>query len=150
LDNIGFNSIVKAQKYKNSGDPLWPEGGVNVCINPVAFPNYVTLEKSNASSMIAVWDDLRNETTNQKDIYCAKIGSNGTLVNTVSATYYTATNGNWNNPATWAGNVVPPAGAVVVVKNAVTVNVNITCTTLTVQAPGSLTILTGFTVTVLQ
>ena len=58
--------------------------------------------------------------------------------------------GNWNTPATWVGNAVPPAGADVIIKHLVTGNLTTTCNSLSVQSPGSLTVTTGVKITVLH
>ena len=55
--------------------------------------------------------------------------------------YITVANGNWNNPSTWEGGVVPPYNAIVLVKHAVIVTVNASCFSLKVQQPGGSVIL---------
>jgi hypothetical protein len=57
--------------------------------------------------------------------------------------YFTSANGNWNNPATWVGNNVPPPGATVVIKHIVTGNVNINCQALKLEPGGQLNIQPG-------
>jgi hypothetical protein len=64
--------------------------------------------------------------------------------------FFTASDGNWTNPATWAGGIVPPADADVVILNNVTVNTNVTCNTLSVHQPASVNVLPGVTLTVLH
>ncbi len=60
-----------------------------------------------------------------------------------NGTYITISNGDWNNPATWQGGIVPPATAAVVIKNSVALTSDITCKTITVKSPGSLDIHSG-------
>jgi hypothetical protein len=63
---------------------------------------------------------------------------------TIDNTYTTKANGNWNDPATWVGGLVPPNGADVIVQNIVTVTANVSCNSLTVEPPaGNLTVNTG-------
>ncbi|MEO8763857.1 MAG: reprolysin-like metallopeptidase [Ginsengibacter sp.] len=47
--------------------------------------------------------------------------------------YISKANGNWNNPATWLGGVVPSAGVDVIVQHTVTVTAIASCYSLTVQ-----------------
>jgi hypothetical protein len=69
--------------------------------------------------------------------------------NTYAATYISAADGNWDNPATWLGGVVPPAGVKVIVRHHVNANVNTSCYSLTVElGTGMLTVKTGINVTV--
>jgi hypothetical protein len=143
-----INYPIKAQKINGQGQLQWTAGGILVCNRPGVNPYSPVLAKSNGNSVIALWADERNYATNAIDIYAAKIDGNGSLVTAV--VYTSIANGNWNNPGTWQGNMVPPAGADVVIKTAVIANVDATCNTLTVQAPGSLTVNTGVHVTVLH
>ncbi|MEO6549350.1 MAG: hypothetical protein ABIN94_15215 [Ferruginibacter sp.] len=138
--------ILKAQKINNSGSALWDPSGVPVCTNPGANPNGPVIIKSDGTNTIIGWVDERNMA--DLDIYDAKLATSGILVNTVS--YTSAANGNWNLPATWIGNVVPPADADVIIKHLVTANVTTTCNSLSVLTPGSLTVNSGIHITVLH
>jgi len=62
--------------------------------------------------------------------------------------YVTVADGNWNDPSVWQDNMVPQANADVIVKNNITVNTNVTCNSLKVIQPASVTVLTGFNITV--
>jgi hypothetical protein len=63
---------------------------------------------------------------------------------TITGPYITKANGNWNNPATWLGGVVPSAGVDVVVQHLVSVTANASCYSLTIQpSGGNLTVNTG-------
>jgi hypothetical protein len=63
---------------------------------------------------------------------------------TITGPYVTKANGNWNNPATWLGGVVPSAGVDVVVEHVVSVTANASCYSLTIQpSAGNLTVNTG-------
>ena len=64
--------------------------------------------------------------------------------------FITAANGNWSDPATWQGNVVPTEGAYIIVRHNLTVNVNTTCYGLWAEEPGGLTVGPGITFTVLH
>ncbi len=62
----------------------------------------------------------------------------------ITGPYITKANGNWNNPSTWMGGVVPTAGVDVIVKHVVSVTANASCYSLTIQpAVGNLTVNTG-------
>ena len=52
---------------------------------------------------------------------------------TIAGPYITNANGNWNNPSTWLGGVVPTAGVDVVVQHVVAVTANASCYSLTIQ-----------------
>jgi hypothetical protein len=66
-----------------------------------------------------------------------------------AAGYFTINNGNWNDPATWAGGIVPPADAAVIVRHNITVTANATCYTLTIEQPGGgITVNTGVVLTI--
>ena len=68
--------------------------------------------------------------------------SNGNF--TITGPYITKANGNWNNPSTWLGGVVPSAGVDVVVQHVVSVTANASCYSLTIQpASGNLTVNPG-------
>ena len=64
--------------------------------------------------------------------------------------YVTVANGNWNDPSIWENNMVPPPNADIIILNTVIVNVNTTCNSLHVNPPGSVTVSTGVTFTVLH
>ena len=53
----------------------------------------------------------------------------------IAGAYITKANGNWNNPSTWLGGVVPSAGVPVTVQHIVTVTTNASCYSLTIQPP---------------
>jgi len=58
--------------------------------------------------------------------------------------------GNWSNPASWEGNTVPLPNADVIVTTNITVDTDITCNTLKVIPPGSITVLPGVNLVVLH
>ncbi len=143
-------TIAKAQKFNGAGLPQWSDSTV-FCANLQSAPAHPVLTSSFNNTVIAVWEDSRNlqGLDNNKDLYAAKINSDGSLVNS-EAFYSTIADGNWNNPAIWFNNIVPPAGADIVIMNAVVINVDITCNTLAVIAPGTVTVNTGVNVTILH
>ena len=145
VDNNNLTKIL-GQKLDGNGVAQWAANGVNICINPNSYPFEPYICKADSTNMIVVWGDYRN--ADSLEIYGAKITSSGSLVS--SNAYITDADGNWNNPATWIGNIVPPAGVDVIVKNKVTGNLTTTCNTLTVESPGSLNINAGIKVTILH
>lgn len=64
--------------------------------------------------------------------------------------YYSAANGNWDEPATWEKNEVPPANADVIIRHQINATVNTSCNTLKVINPGSLNVKPGIHITVLH
>ena len=148
-DPVSFLSVVKGQKINGNGQLLWTADGVNICNNPVADPlNPFILRSSGTNQMISAWIDFRNSNVSGRDIYCAKIDTNGQLI--TSIVYTSNGSGNWSNPAIWVGNIVPPMGADVIVRHNIVVDINTTCNSLTVQAPGVITVNTGVTLTILR
>ena len=73
-----------------------------------------------------------------------------TLYKILVNAYRTVASGNWSNPACWQNGVVPPPGADVIVVNNITVDQAVTCNTLKVISPGSVTVITGIDLTVLH
>ncbi len=58
--------------------------------------------------------------------------------------FVSANDGNWDNPSTWVGGIVPAAGSVVVVRNNVTVQANASCYSLRLEGPnGNVIVKTG-------
>ncbi len=65
--------------------------------------------------------------------------------------FISANDGNWDNPSTWVGGIVPAAGSVVVVRNNVTVQANASCYSLRIEGPnGNVIVKTGVQFTVLH
>jgi hypothetical protein len=64
--------------------------------------------------------------------------------------YATRASGNWSDPATWEGNIVPPASANIIIRNQVTGDVDTSCNTLKIEYPGSLTVSPGIHLSVLR
>ena len=148
-DSVSFLSVVKGQKINGNGQLLWAADGVNICNNPVADPlNPFIVRSSGSNQMISAWIDYRNSNVSGRDIYCAKIDTNGQLI--TSVVYTSNGSGNWSNPAIWVGNIVPPISADVIVRHNIVVDINTTCNSLTVQAPGVITVNTGVTLTILR
>jgi hypothetical protein len=56
------------------------------------------------------------------------------------ATYITTANGNWNQPATWEGNIVPPEKAGVLIRHNVTVTNNTNTLSIKVAPTGTVTV----------
>ena len=64
--------------------------------------------------------------------------------------YVTVSDGNWNNPATWENGIVPPANADVIILHNIIVNVNASCNSANVHAPGHVTVSPGIIFTILH
>ncbi|MCW3093911.1 MAG: Flagellar hook-length control protein FliK [Ferruginibacter sp.] len=64
--------------------------------------------------------------------------------------YASVADGNWNNPAIWMDNVVPPEGYNVTIRSKVVGNINTTCNSLSIESPGALTVNTGINIAVLH
>ena len=143
------SNVIKAQKINNNAAKQWDTLGVPICYNALSNPANIAIVKSNTSSII-IWTDDRNITLSSADLYAAKLGTNGSLINTTSTGYVTANNGNWNNGATWIGGLVPPYGANVKVLHSITVNTNVACSSIQVILPGAITVFTGSVVTILR
>lgn len=152
FDNVTFTGKIKAQKLNSAGTLQWATGGVDICTNPDASASYPSIAGSSGSNdMIIIWQDQRNtESGGDIDIYSAKVGPAGTLIGSAGTSYITTSNGNWNNPATWTGNNVPPAGADVIIRHNVTGNVNVNCNSIRVQSPGSFNVNPGILIQILK
>lgn len=142
-------NVVDVQKINAAGAIQWGAAGVTVCNAPNVLPNTSRLVNSDNGSAIIVWDDSRNYIANGYDIYASKILSNGVLAGISFSGYSTIANGNWNNPATWQGGLVPPPSAPVLVRHQVLVTVNAICYSAIVEQPGGkITVNGGITFTV--
>ncbi len=81
--------------------------------------------------------DRDNQTLAGGRIHYTPFGYAGFIVGADGAAgYYTVANGNWNDPATWLGGIVPPPDAAVFIRNNITVTTNATCYSMQVQQPG--------------
>ncbi len=58
--------------------------------------------------------------------------------------------GNWSNPANWQNGAVPSPGADVIITTSIIADTNVTCNTLNVVLPGSITVLPGVNLIVLH
>ena len=142
LMRSGTNSI-KSQKLNANGALQWPAAFTIRNTFPVVTNNLL-LTLSEQGNMISIWNDLRDGA--DLAIYTSKILNTGTL----AGNYTTVSNGNWNDPATWLGGIVPPYGAQVVIANNVIVNVNTTCYSLSVLPAGNIHVNTGIQFTILN
>lgn len=72
-------------------------------------------------------------------------------IDATSTTIVSIANGNWNNPGTWDGGVVPSSTSNVIVRHNVLVTANASSYSLTVQPPsGNLVVQTGFVLQILH
>ncbi len=143
------NDFVKAYKLNSAGATQWGGTGLVVCNNPSNIFNDPVITSSDAGSVIIAWSDNRNAALpSEQDIYASKVLTTGVLAGTGVSSYVTAASGNWNNTSTWVGGVVPPLNAVIIIRHDVTGNVNATCASVTLEAPGKLTVNTGIVISV--
>ncbi len=130
------------------GTDLWESSGTQEGTHKVTddiFSSGTTTQYS--QNLVSVGNQLFFTASTIKygrELYAGIISKPGVV------TYFSVTNGNWNNPATWAGNVVPPEGASVIVRHDVTGNVNTTCNELRIEEPGKLNMNAGISISVLQ
>ncbi len=143
------SNFIKAYKLNSAGAILWGAAGITVCSNSSNDYRNPVITLSDAGSVIITWDDSRNlALPSGQDIYASKVLSTGVLAGAISG-YVTVAGGNWSNPAIWAGGVVPPSGAAVQIRHAVSGNVNATCASLVIAQPGgNLSVLNGITISV--
>ncbi len=144
------DQFVRAQKIDPSGSFHWGPDGTLVSAKPYYY-NYSTPELVTGPdhSVIFTWVGLA--TSIDPSVIAAKLLSDGSLSLSPGETYFTTAGGNWNNPAIWAGNKLPPANAVIVVRHPIIVTANTTCYSLKVEPPsGSVTVKTGVKLTVVH
>ncbi|MEO7445723.1 MAG: hypothetical protein ABIT96_10140 [Ferruginibacter sp.] len=142
--STSVNPVLKAQKLNSAGILQWGIAGTDVCNNTLSTPNNPSIILSDVGSFIISWSDNRNSALpSDQDIYASKVLATGVLAGTGSSPYTTVANGNWNNPVIWSGGIVPPVAAVVIIRHNVIGNVNASCASVTVEAPGNLTVNNG-------
>jgi len=78
------------------------------------------------------------------------LGSGLYKINIPGKPFISVADGYWDDPATWAGNIVPPSAANVEIRTNVICNINTTCFTLKIIAPGSLIVNSGIKLKVLH
>ena len=100
---------------------------------------------NNDGSVVVYW--LGFDSKNPSQIYATKLLSNGSFP---PATFITIDDGNWDDPSVWLGGVVPPEGADIVVKNAIVVNVNVSCNMLRLETGGSVKVNSGVALNILN
>ncbi len=145
------NTFIKAQKLNTAGLLQWAGAGVIICSATSAAPNFANAVSSDNGSAIITWTDFRNlMLPSGIDAFAEKVLANGTLAG-AGVIYISAANGNWNNPATWVGGIVPPAGSQINIRHSIIANVNAVCKNLNIELPGgNLTVVSGVTFTVIN
>jgi hypothetical protein len=127
---------------------LWESDGTKKGTHPVEDNIFSTVNiQSYSNSLTAAGNKLFLTLTHYKygqELYSATISKEG-IVN-----YVTASDGNWNNPSTWADNMVPPEGASVIIKHNITGNINAICNGISVAPTGRLTVNSGIAIKILQ
>jgi hypothetical protein len=150
IDYSSLNTNLFAQKVNGAGVLQWVANGVPVCSNSSGLTSLPSIVRSNNGATILSWGDYRNFQSTGGDIFASKLLANGTLASNLPSGYISTANGNWNDPATWLGGVVPPVTAEVTVKHNVTVTTNTTCASVTLEPPGNLVIAPGIRLTITQ
>lgn len=126
------------------------DSGVDICVNPVADAQLPVIMHSRNDTTIVAWEDWRNNSAGGNvDIYSAKIDPHGSLVNSISITFSTNGNGDWNDPSTWSGNVIPPPGADIIIRHAVNANINVHCKSIKVEQGASCNVSPGINLSLL-
>ncbi len=149
-DDIWTYTGLKAQKLNASGILQWPVDGIDIFTTPNASVYFPDITYINDQSIVVVWSDSRNNATSGNDIYGAKIGPNGDLVESPTSEYFTVSDGNWSDPATWIANGIPSTGTDVIIRHNVVADLNTNCNSLTVETPGSLNVNPGINIIVLH
>lgn len=139
-------AMMKAQKISPEGARQWSAGGVIISndVNSETSPTVIT---SDSGSVVLTWADSRYLATG-RDVFASKLLPNGTLAGTSIPVYTTANNGDWDNPATWLGGVVPPNDVIVVILNEIVVNVDVSCYSLYLRPPGTVKVNPGISLTI--
>ncbi|MEP6677206.1 MAG: hypothetical protein ABJA78_18745 [Ferruginibacter sp.] len=137
------------QKLDSLGVRQWGDVGTIFTNAHNANPEDINLINSDSNSVIATWTDERYFGTGLPNgTYASKVLANGTLAGNPG--FVSINNGNWNNPTTWVGGIVPPANALVFIRSNVTVTANATCYAMTVYSGANVNVATGVTLTVLH
>ncbi|MBC7936766.1 MAG: hypothetical protein H7Y86_15550 [Rhizobacter sp.] len=139
--NFEHTQYLKAQKFNNSGTLLWSYPGVLISAVDNDLPNIPQIVKSIDNATLFTWKCARG-------LNAALVNPNGSLRNQPVMNFTAIASGNWDDPSVWAGNMVPPAGANIIITQNITVNVNIICNSIIVQPTTVLTINPGVNVTI--
>jgi len=75
----GVNRSVYAQRIDDSGNLLWDEDGVLICDGAVGSPDWWRMCTDGTGGMIIAWEDGRNETNSDCDIYAQRVDSVGVV-----------------------------------------------------------------------
>jgi hypothetical protein len=141
-----LSGIVKAQVADTAGLIHGPYAGIDICTNTSFWPYVSAVVNSDVSSSIICWENRLFNDYYGADIYAAKLNINGSLIKS----YTTIASGDWNNPATWGGGVVPPNNTEVVIRNQVNLSTNISLSSLLIESPGNLILAPGVNATLLH
>ncbi|MEP7108461.1 MAG: hypothetical protein ABI760_10775 [Ferruginibacter sp.] len=148
LTDFGSETRLLAQKVNATGALQWGVNSAAVCNNTAGISALPAIVLSDNSGAILSWADSRNIATGL-DIFASKMLSSGILAGGSTSMFISTANGNWNNPATWVGGVVPSATAQVTVRHSVTVSASTTCKSLRVEQPaGNVIVNTGIKLTI--
>lgn len=108
------------------------DGGLN-------YYDTVLTNTPNDGSQVITVPNIPTTSTVRFRVECANniffdiSNANFTITAASNPTYITKANGNWNTPATWLGNAVPPATANCIVRHNVTVTATATCKSLKME-----------------
>lgn len=144
-DTTGTSTQVTFFSNSSTLDAVGPDGSISFYRNSLRY-----LYNKNTNKFKAI-SSVIGKTYYRDSAWYVSVGRvlfkvNSSLLNN----YYSVQNGNWSDPATWYGNSVPPTGADVIVKNNVTVDINVTCNTLTASNGAVVTVNDGINLVVLH
>jgi hypothetical protein len=126
---------VHAQKLDSTGQVQWdPAGAIVSNAGPGGTIFKTGIVSSDTGTVIICFDNERDPLTG-RDIYASKLFADGTLDSIPANQFVSAQPGNWKDPATWIGGVIPTTQGKVFIRHEVTVTEDTNCYSLTVQPP---------------
>ncbi len=140
--DVNNGAAVKIQKIKPDGTLQWDSTGKTVVHH---FSYKLQLIKASNGYQLMQWADNRNYPglDYNMNYFASRFDNNG-VFSASRNTIFSTVNGNWNNPSTWVGGIVPGAQDIVIIKHAISISSNSSCYSLTVQLPGSVNVQNGF------
>ncbi|MEO7312249.1 MAG: hypothetical protein ABIX01_17745 [Chitinophagaceae bacterium] len=139
--------FVGAQKLNAAGTLQWGPNGALVSSGHTSYYPVPQLVPGLNQSTLISWSGY-SAFSSESNVYASNILPDGTLAGSLPI-FTTIANGNWNNPAIWAGNQVPDLSSIVTVHHAVAVTATAQCYSLKVDpVTASVTVKSGVQLTV--